>query len=305
MQPNWKNLLKNLNFTLIMKQSLLENVCIYLLRKGFTIKSLTRTAFDLLARKEKIILLVKILEDADAVSEQYAGEMSRISSYISGSPLIISEKAGDKLQDNVVYSRFGIYTLNFNTFKNSIENKFPFVKRDHSGIKAQIIGDRLKEIREKENLSLNEIARKVGVSKRMIQKYESGESEVGVNKALRIYKIFGHSVFDKINIFGHTQELVRDLKSDFSIKYSSLGFDTAETHRVPFDIIAKREKELIFTKVGDKPRPELDSLSKLVDADKLVIFKKKKPKNIPAVTKKEFMDFEKARELIKFLKEFE
>ena len=51
--------------------------------------------------------------------------------------------------------------------------------------------------------------------------------------------------------------------------------------------------------------PELDSLSKLVDADKLVIFKKKRPKKIPALTKKEFMEFEKAKELVKFLKEFE
>ncbi len=288
-----------------MKQSLLEQVCIYLLKKGFTIKSLTRTAFDILARKEKVILLIKVLEDANAVSEQYAGEMNRISSYIAGSPLIISEKAGDKLRDNIVYSRFGIYTLNFNTFKNSIENKFPFVKRDHSGIKAQIIGDKLKEIREKEGISLNEIARKVGVSKRMVQKYESGESEISVNKALRIYKIFGHNVFDKINIFDHSKELIQGIKGDISKKYSSLGFDALEAHKVPFDIIAKKENELILTRVGDKPRPELDSLSKLVDADKLVIFKKKKPKDIPAITKKEFMDFEKAKELIKFLKEFE
>ena len=77
-------------------------------------------------------------------------EMATIASYASASPLIIAEKAGDKLQDNIVYARFGIYTLNLNTFKGSIENKFPFVKRDHSGIKAQIIGDRLKEIRERE-----------------------------------------------------------------------------------------------------------------------------------------------------------
>lgn len=288
-----------------MKQSLLETVSIYLLRKGFTIKSLTRTAFDILARKDTVILLIKILEDANAVSEVYADEMKRVSSYISGSPLIISEKAGDKLQDNIVYSRFGVYTLNFNTFKSSMENKFPFVKRDHSGIKAQVLGDKLREIRERDGISLNDIARKVGVSKRMIQKYESGESEVSVNKALRIYKIFGHSVFDKINVFSHSSELVHEGKSDVSKKYSKLGFSALEAYKVPFDIIAKKEKELILTKVGDKPKPQLDSLSKLVDADVLTIYNKKKPKGVPALTKKEFMEFEKARELVKFLKEFE
>ncbi|MBU1005507.1 MAG: helix-turn-helix domain-containing protein [Nanoarchaeota archaeon] len=288
-----------------MKQSLLEQVSIYLLKKGFTIKSLTRTAFDVLARKDETILLIKILHDANAVSEEYSGEMNRICSYICGSPLIISEKAGDKLQDNIVYSRFGIYTLNFNTFRNSIDNKFPFVKRDHSGIKAQVIGNKIKEIREREGISLSDIARKLGVSKRMVQKYEIGESEVGINKALRLYKIFGHSVFEKINIFSHSSELVHKGKSDISKKYSELGFNSLEAHKVPFDIISRKEKELILTRVGDGARSELDSLSKLVDADKLVIFDKKKPKDIPSLTKKEFMDFEKARELIKFLKEFE
>src|SRR3989338_9172265 len=144
-----------------MKQSLLEQASIYLLKKGFTLKSLTRTAFDILARKDEVILLIKILQDANAVSEQYSSEMNRISSYVGGSPLIIAEKAGDKLQENIVYSRFGIYTLNFNTFRNSIDNKFPFVKRDHSGIKAQVIGDRLREVRERKRISLSDIARKL------------------------------------------------------------------------------------------------------------------------------------------------
>jgi len=288
-----------------MKQSLLEQVSIFLLKKGFTIKSLTRTAFDIVARKDTTILLIKVLEDANAVSEEYTKAMHSVAAYVGGSSLIISEKAGDKLQDNIVYSRFGIYTLNFNTFKSCVENKYPFVKRDHSGIKAQIIGDKLKEIREREGISLNDIARKVGVSKRMIQKYESGESEVSVNKALRLYKIFGHNVFEKIDVFGHDKELVHEGKGVVSKKFSKLGFSALEANKVPFDVIAKKEKELILTKVGDKARPGLDSLSKLVDADRLTIYKDKKPKDVPSLTKKEFMEFEKARELIKFLKEFE
>ncbi len=288
-----------------MKQSLLESVSIFLLKKGFTIKSLTRTAFDIIARKDAAILLIKVLEDANSVSEEYTKAMHSVASYVGGSSLIISEKAGDKLQDNIVYTRFGIHTLNFNTFRSCVENKYPFVKRDHSGIKAQIIGCRLKEVREREGISLNDIARKVGVSKRMIQKYENGESEVSVNKALRLYKLFGHKVFEKIDVFGHDEKLVHEGKGAVSKKFSKLGFSAFEANKVPFDVIAKRETELILTKVGDKEKPGLDSLSKLVDADRLTIYKKKRPKGVPSLTKKEFMEFEKARELIKFLKEFE
>ena len=37
----------------------------------------------------------------------------------------------------------------------------------------------------------------------------------------------------------------------------------------------------------------------------LFLYKKKKPKDIAAMTKEEFLEYEKAKELIKFLKEFE
>ena len=94
-------------------------------------------------------------------------------------------------------------------------------------------------------------------------------------------------------------------KSDIAKKFSSLGFEAMETKKVPFDVIAKREKEIVLTDVGDKARPGFKPLSKLIDAESLVIFKKKKPKDIAAMTKEEFLEYEKAKELIKFLKEFE
>jgi len=287
-----------------MKSKLIEKLSLYLLKKGFTIKILTRTCFDMLARKETRILLIKILEDANSISEEYARQMNHIASYVTASPLIIAEKAGNKIYDNIVYSRFGIYTLNFNTFKSSVENKFPFIKSDHAGLTAHLIGDKIRKIREERNISLGDISRKIGVSKKMIQKYEKGEADVTVNKALKIYDIFGHRVFNKIDIFETPLKESQKTKSIVSKKYSDLGFESIDTKKVPFDVIAKKEKEIILTKVGDDTR-QLDSLSKLIDADKLVIFKKKKPKDIPALSKEEFLEFQKAKELVKFLKEFE
>jgi len=76
-----------------------------------------------LARKQDKILLIKVLEDANAVSKEHVDEMNIVSSYIGAVPVIIAEKAGDKLEDNILYTRFNLYTLNFNTFVNSIKNK--------------------------------------------------------------------------------------------------------------------------------------------------------------------------------------
>ena len=287
-----------------MKQTLLDKVNAFLLRKGFTIKNLTRTCFDILARKNEQILLIKVLEDANSISRQYTEEMIAVASYINASPLIISEKAGSRLEENVVYSRFNIYTLNLSTFFNCINNRFPFIKRSQAGLTASVVGKKLREKREELGYSLNALSKKIGVTSRMIIKYESENSEVTINRAMKLYDLFGHQVFNQVNIFMQREQRESKFETEVSRKYVELGFDAIETKKTPFDIIAKKDNELIFTEVSDIVNPQMESLSKLLDADNLVIFNKKKPKNIPSMKKEEFMDFNKANELVRFLKEF-
>ena len=300
----FKTFLKGSKIIVIVKNELIEKLGIFLLKEGFTIKSLIRTCFDLLARKQDNILLIKVLEDANAVSKEHVDEMNQVSSYIGAVPIIMAEKAGNKLEDNILYTRFSLYTLNLTTFINSIKNKFPFVKRTQAGYTVSIAGNKLRKKREEMGFSLNLLSKRVGVTSRMIDKYEKGDSEITIAKPMKIYDIFGHKVFNEINIFSGNTKIESKYNSDFSKKYIELGFEATDTNRSPFDIIARKDDELILTEVGDKARPDFSSLSKLLDADNLVIFKDKRPKNIPAVTKEEFLEFEKANQLIKFLKEF-
>ena len=287
-----------------MKQTLLDNLNAFLLKNGFTIKNLTRACFDILARRSDKILLAKVLEDANSISRQYTEEMVAVASYINASPLIIAEKAGSKLEDNIVYSRFGICTLNLNTFLSCVNNKFPFIRRSHAGLTVSVIGEKLREKREEMGYSLNALSKKIGVTSRMIIKYESENSEITVNRAMKLYDLFGNNVFNEVNIFSRHQPPESKFETEVSRKYVELGFDATETKKTPFDIIARKDDELILTGVRDKVNPQMESLSKLLDADNLVIFHKKKPKNIPSMTKEEFMDFDRANELVRFLKEF-
>ena len=296
--------LKQNEITNNMKKNLLEKASVFLLKKGFTVKSLTRSCFDVLARNNERILLIKALEDANSIGREFADEMHKISAYIGATPIIIAEKASNMLEDNIIYTRFGIFTLNLGTFTNCVNNKFPLIKRTQAGLTASIVGGKLREKREQFGYSLNHLSKKVGVTSRMIAKYENEDSEVTISKAMKIYDIFGQDVFNEVNIFSRIERINASGKTEFSKKYIELGFNASDTNKAPFDIIAKKEDELILTEVGDKANPQMQSLSELLNADNLVIFKKKRPKDIPAVTKEEFMDFEKANQLIKFLKGF-
>ena len=288
----------------MMKKNIIDDISIFLLKQGYTIKVLTSGSFDMVARKEHIFL-IKVLTDANSVSQQHANDMKNIAAYIDGVPLIIADKAGSQLADNIAYLRYGIYTFNLNTFQSCITHNLPIVKSTQAGFTAAISGEKLRKKREELGYSLNTLASKVGVSKRMIVKYEHDDSEITLRKAQRLYDVFGPSVFKQVKVFDTFCVPVEKASSDVSKKFVELGFEAAETKKVPFDVIAKRKKEVILADVGDKIDPNLIPIARMFDVEKLVIFKKKKPKDIPSITKEEFLEFDKAHELIKFLKEFE
>ncbi len=286
-----------------MRDRLCDDISVDLLKNGYTVKVLESGSFDILARDESI-LLIKILSDANSISPEYAQDMKRIASYLRGVPLIIAERAGTELQDNVIYSRQGIKTLNKMTFEKCLRKSYPVIKSTKAGTIASISGKTLKTKREEKGYSLTDLARKLGVSKRMITKYEKGESEITLKKAHKLYDLFGESVFEEIRVFEQTKCTNSSCSTKISKKYLQLGFEASETPKSAFDVIAKKEKDIILTEVGDEAGQYLKPLARLLEVDKLVIYQKKKPKDLPSIKKEEFFEFDDSKELLKFLRRF-
>ena len=306
-----------------MKRDLMDEIGVLLLRHGYTVKSLTRTCFDIVARKESKVLLIKVLEDANSISEEYASSMKNLSSYTDAAPIIIAEKAGHLLEDGAVYVRSGVFTCSYSTFSNCLDSRFPIIISTRAGFTASVIGGKLRQQREERGYSLGSISRKVGVSKRMIAKYESNVADVSLRSAIALNKLFGGDIFNKVDVFAVAKETVSKNPSIIARKYDELGFRAADTKKAPFDVVAKKEKELILTEVYPRKRlnihTQLESMQQLLDADALVIFDKKTEtdfpahfqaqhktkKRLPSLEKKDFLDMKSASELIRFLKEFE
>ena len=288
-----------------MKQDLIEEASLSLLKNNFTIKIL-KAPFDILAKKDSKVLLIKILEDANSISIETINEMKKLSKSIQASPLIISQKAGFKLQDNIVYQRYGINTINFATFQNSFSQPL-FIISNKSGFIIKIIGKKLKQLRENKNLSLSSLGLKLSTSSRMVSKYESEDSNISLNRALKLEKILGPDIFKQIDLLtSDLSDIFYDTFSDISKKYHSLGFTSIEFSRLPVDIIARKDNEIILTKTTDKVSKDFFSFTELFDLDNLIIFKNKKPKTeTPVIHKQEFLELEDGNDLISFLREFE
>ncbi len=290
-----------------MKNELLDKVAVALLKKGFTVKVLPRKWFDIVARRESSILIIKVLSDANSISQELADEMKKIGFFISGSPLIIAERAGELLQDGVVYSRFGVYTISPETFLECISERLPFVIKRNSGMTVYVSGEKLSSSIESSRYSLTDISRRIGVSKQMIVRYKVDKSEVSLKKAEALHRMFGEAIFEKVNVFLVNGKIGKSQKSGIAKKFEELGFSAVDTKKAPFDVIAKGSAKIILAEVGDVAKPDLSSITKLIDADNLIIFDKKKPKDssIPKISRESFLDLETAHELVKFLREFE
>ncbi len=188
--------------------------------------------------------------------------------------------------------------------QNALKQKLPFVKSGKAGLIVGLDGERLRQRRKKEGMSLQDFSRKIGVSKRMVINYENYNSDIAIQKAWKLYDLFGTEIFSQIDIFSEMDKIIYSCASDVGKKYSQLGFNAVETKRSIFDIIAKKEKELILTTVGDSFNKELNSLSRVLDAESLIIFERRKPKvEIPKIAKEEFLELENEKELIKLIRE--
>ncbi len=312
------------------KQVLLDEVIVLLFKHGFVVKQLKRT-FDILASKEDKILLIKVLVDGDSINKECALQLLTLSSYLKAQPLIIAlnKRQGSPLLDEVLYSRFGIPMINIETFKLLLLGRPIFLRSTNAGVIALVDGNKLRRKRQELRMSVQELCRKVGVTRRMIHKYELSNSQITLPRARRLYKLFGPDVFMSIqintnqsaslkkglgtnlsgNLSGNYAGEKREKReSIFTRKYKELGFEATDTKNLPFKVIAKHDENIILTEIGDTNKPRTTLLSKLLNVSNLLIFKKKKPREtrgVPTISKKEFLELERARELLELIRSYE
>lgn len=82
---------------------------------------------------------------------------------------------------------------------------------------SKVFGDRMKAIREEKNLTLEEVANKIGLSKGTISRYENGEiKNIPLNRVQDIADLFG--VIPEW-LTGWADERYRNNEDDMDLKY--------------------------------------------------------------------------------------
>ncbi|HJX04417.1 MAG TPA: transcriptional regulator [Thermoplasmata archaeon] len=220
--------------------------------------------FDIIARRDKSLLIIKGLTNIDSLSADDAEELRVLANALSGNPMVIGmHSSSGKLEDGILYSRFGIPIMSYGTFQeHMLEGVPPFIYAAPGGLYVRLDGDLIKRIRQDRNISLGTLAEAAGVSRKAIQMYESGMGAM-VDIAVKIEEFLKAPIVVPLNPFSYSKEMERVLRTfdkfdglnrDVFEMLNELGYSVVPTIRCPFDALAKEDEFLMLTGVGDDPQ---------------------------------------------------
>ncbi|MFI5413492.1 MAG: transcriptional regulator [Candidatus Lutacidiplasmatales archaeon] len=255
----------------------IERIRQMLERAGFYVgdtHAIRPTSFDLAARRDATLLLVKVLKNIDALDSEEATRLRELGHLFPAITLVIGQTSGaSELDPSVVYTRYGVPIINEETLREFLEKALPpFLYASPGGTFAQVDGPRLRQLRSERGLSLGTLASIAGVSRRAIQLYEEGAgAEALVIERIETY--LGETVVRPIALFDWSgrvrseteaeraaqdkdpnaeRELPRTgdaLRDGVLRQLDGMGLDVTVTVRAPFDALA-RTPDILLAAVG-------------------------------------------------------
>jgi len=235
-----------------------------LAKTGFFISdphNIRSISFDIIARRDKELLIIKALSNIDSLSGDDAEVLRILATTLGGSPMVIGlHSSSAKLDHGILYSRFGIPIISEATFhEHMLEGVPPFVYAAPGGLYVRLDGELLRKIREDRNISLGMLAEIAGVSRKAIQMYESGMGAM-VEIAAKLEEYLNEPIVVPLNPFAYTLEVAKTLRTFDEFKglnrdvfemLKEIGYSVTPTIRCPFDALASEQDVLLLTGVED------------------------------------------------------
>ena len=287
-----------------MQEVIAASVLKILRKAGYAVTDLVETrprCFDIVAKKESVILLVKVLYNIDSFKPEMAEEMKMVAKLLKASPVVVGEKFKfDYLERGVVYTRYGLPVINTATFYDFVvEGVAPLVYSAPGGYYVRLDSERIRTARERLGISIGDIARYLGISRRAAKKYEEGV-DTSVENALKLEEMLGTYVMKEIDVLnfiddddaaeGKKLELqeLQGKEAEIVEQLRCIGVKVYPIRHAPFDAVAKTDDESILTgvkqvKTIEKRAEILGRISETVAAKAAYIVEKMVNKEVSSV----------------------
>jgi putative transcriptional regulator len=311
------------------REELLGEVRDTLIKAGFYVSelySIRPIGFDLVARRDNSLLIIKVLTNIDAMSEDVATELRTLSNLLKGSPILIGQHSGiGILRDDVVYDRFGIQAITSQTLINHLLEAIPLeVYAAPGGLYVNLDQDKIKKFRTEQNISLGSFARSIKVSRRTVQMYENGMN-ASIDVAIRIEESLGTNVTAPIEILKPRilKEIVkktnmeaegfRKFQREVITMLEKVGYSVIPLERAPFEAVSKDRREILLTCIEEynkkllRKAQAVTSISKVTERHAVLITDKEVNKTsiegTPLIIKKELKKLRGSEEILELILE--
>ncbi|MFX0054066.1 MAG: transcriptional regulator [Promethearchaeota archaeon] len=312
------------------RTQLMQEVTSHLVEAGFDISShcdVRPSCFDMVARRDDKIILIKTLANIDAFKKDDAIILQLVAQFFDAIPLIVGKTTRrGALDDGVVYKRYGVPTIAPHSFERMIvEEQQPrqFIQR--GGRFVSIDGEKLKEVRLSLNMTQEELADCIQVSARAVLAYEKNEMAVSVDAAGKLERELKTDLVIPVDLLSsvvipdeqpQTAASIENLDLAKRVKdfFEKLEMSVLWTDRAPFHVIAKEEGPPLMTGVGSikskalKRRVEiLKSVSEVTESDAVLIVEEGQTEqavsDLPVIRQIELEDIDEPHELKKIISE--
>jgi putative transcriptional regulator len=288
--------------------------------------SMRQVGFDLVARRDNSLLIIKVLTNIDAMTQDVASELRTLSILLKACPLLIGEKTGFRtLEHDVVYDRCGIQAITYDTLKNHLLEGIPLeVYAAPGGLCVNLDKEKIKSLRREQNLSLGSFARELRVSRRTIQMYEEGMNAT-IEVAIRIEDILGENITVPIDILKNTEQ-TKDLKTlinrretidefqrEIFAMLEKIGYRVIPMGKAPFEAVSQEKKKILLTCVDRydekllKKARIVSSISNITEKHAVIIpdkdVSKKNIGGTPLIVKKELKKARGPEEILELILE--
>ncbi len=280
------------------------------------------TLFDVIARKDDKLFVVRVSINADSSQIKDAKELKVLCEAIDASPLYISLLGGQKkLKKGVVYSRKGIPLITPETLKDMIlEGVPPYVFSAPGGFYVKMDSEILEKARKEKKISLNKLADIGGVSRKAIQKYEDGMG-ADLEVALKLEEFLGEDLILPINPFEkedsdeeypESLENYSKLERNIFESLRSIGYKIVPTCKCPFEAVTEDDDTVILSGIGSEKNQELkkkaemvSNLSDITEKDSVIFLRKVRTKKniegIPLIAEEELSQIEERKKISEIL----
>ena len=241
------------------RSALVGNVIAMLEDAGFAVSDRCATrpkSFDVAARRDEDLLLLKVLANVDAFDGVTGTEMRRLGAFLDATPLVFGLRSrNEELSPGVVYMRHGVPAVSPDTaYELFIERVPPFVYAAPGGLYVNVDGEVLADERREEGWSLGQLAAELGVSRRTVSKYEDGMS-ASVEVAARLEELFDAPLADPVEMLDDDEGIEEDTPDESAtdlaesddaeliVSLTRVGFDVHPTLRAPFKAVSEDTAE--------------------------------------------------------------